>query len=98
MAFSIFDDKSKPPKQKDLEEVLGRSYRLWSDLTAWLEATFGPVKETRQFSGIKWGWSLKVQERKRAIVYLTPQAKSFVAGFALGEKAVKIVATAKMGT
>jgi hypothetical protein len=94
MALSIFDDKSKPPKKKDLEEALGRSYRLWADLRSWLEERFGPVKETWQFSGAQWGWSMKVQERKRAIVYLTPQAKCFIAGFALGEKAVKAAAEA----
>jgi hypothetical protein len=89
MALSFFDDKKNTPKKKDLETALGRSFRLWSDLTAWLDERFGPVTETWQFSGIKWGWSLKVQQKKRAIVYLTPQKKCFLAGFALGEKAVK---------
>ena len=89
MALSIFDDKNSPPKKKDLETALGRSFRLWLDLTAWLDERFGPVNETWQFSGIKWGWSLKVKQKKRAIVYLTPQKKCFLAGFALGEKAVK---------
>ncbi len=37
----------------------------------------------------KWGWSLRLKQKKRAIVYLTPCAKYFLAGFALGEKAVQ---------
>jgi hypothetical protein len=88
MALSIFDDKQNPPEKKDLEMALGRSYGLWSDLMAWLGETFDPVTEAWQFTGAKWGWNLKVVHKKRAIVYLTPRAKHFLAGFALGEKAV----------
>lgn len=89
MALSAFDDKSGPPKDKDLEIVLGRSFAHWADLIAWLRVRFEPVTETWGFSGSKWGWALKVQHRKRTILYLTPQAKGFLVGFALGEKAVK---------
>jgi hypothetical protein len=94
MALSIFDDKNSRPNMKDLEAALGRSFRLWSDLTAWLEERFEPTTETWQFTGEKWGWNLKVQKKKRAILYLTPQKKSFLAGFALGEKAVKAAVAA----
>lgn len=88
MAFSIFDDKSNPPDDKTLETTLGRSFNLWTRLLESLEEDFKPFKATWQFSGSKWGWNLKTQQKKRAIVYLTPLAKHFVAGFALGEKAV----------
>lgn len=94
MALSIFDDKNSPPEKTDLETALGRSYRLWSDLTAWLGERFNPVIETWQFSGAKWGWNLKIQHRKRAILYLTPLEKHFLVGFALGEKAVKVATAA----
>jgi len=94
MALSAFDDKNKPPGEGDLETALGRSYRLWSDLRAWLGDRFGPVKETWQFTGTKWGWNLKIAERKRTILYLTPQSKCFLVGFALGEKAVKAASEA----
>lgn len=89
MALSSFDDKNSPPTKTGLETALGRSYQHWTGLIAWLDGHLGPIKETWQFSGIKWGWNLKIQQRKRAILYLTPQEKSFLVGFALGEKAVK---------
>ena len=41
------------------------------------------------FSGEKWGWSLQLKRKKRTILYMTPCKKHFLAGFALGEKAVK---------
>lgn len=40
------------------------------------------------FSGKKWGWGLRLKQKKRAVVYLTPTNGHFWAGFALGQKAV----------
>jgi len=88
MALSVFDAKEHPPQESELQAALGRSYMLWTDLLVWLDESFEPVTRTWQFNGLKWGWSLKIQRRKRAIVYLTPCKKHFLAGFALGEKAV----------
>lgn len=89
MALSIFDDKNNPPTETGLGKALGRSHKLWSDLIAWLGENLGPVTETWEFTGSKWGWNLKIQRPKRTILYLTPKAKCFLVGFALGEKAVR---------
>ncbi len=89
MAFSLFEDKQKKPKPAQIDEALGRSAMHWKGLIAHAEEAFAPLTQEWGFAGAKWGWSLRLKKKKRTIVYLTPRAKHFVAGFALGEKAVR---------
>jgi hypothetical protein len=89
MALSVFDDKEHKPTAVELAEALGRSSRLWDGLVDHLSAEFDPLSVEWGFSGQQWGWSVRLKHKKRAIVYLTPREKHFLAGFALGEKAVQ---------
>ena len=88
MAYSAFDDRSRTPDPDELSDVLDAADRLWKQLVSMATETFDPVSEDWTWSGKKWGWSLRLKRKKRAIVYLTPREGYFVAGFALGEKAV----------
>ena len=96
MALSAFDDKSHQPTDADLAAVLGRSGGAWDELKSYICAEYQPLVENWQFSGAKWGWSLRLKQKKRAVVYMTPQEKRFQVGFALGEKAVKAARNAKL--
>lgn len=89
MALSAFDDKSKEPQAGDLKIMLGRTCSHWDSLVAYIAAEFAPLDKTWGFSGAKWGWSLRLKQKKRTVLYLTPCRKHFLVGFALGEKAVK---------
>ena len=89
MALSAFDDKSSTPRSSELKETLGRSSSLWDQLRDHLASEYKPLAEKWMFSGEKWGWSLQLKRKKRTILYMTPCKKHFLAGFALGEKAVK---------
>lgn len=89
MAFSVFDDRSHVPEPGELTSALGPAAELWIDLTSAIRSDFDPLSEDWTWSGKKWGWALRLKHKKRAIVYLTPRAGFFVAGFALGEKAVE---------
>ena len=89
LALSAFDDKSKNPQAGDLKTMLGRSGSHWDRLVAHLATGFPPLDMTWNFSGSKWGWSLRLKQKKRTVLYLTPCRRHFLAGFALGENAVK---------
>ena len=89
MALSAFDDKSQEPQTNELEETLGRTKTHWNNLTAHIAAEFAPCGMTWGFAGAKWGWSLRLKQKKRTVLYMTPCRKHFLVGFALGEKAVK---------
>ena len=88
MALSVFDDKSKQPRARDLEKVLGRANTLWKSLIAHIAAEHAPLDETWIFSGANWGWSLRLKQKKRTVLYMTPCKGHFLTGFSLGEKAV----------
>jgi hypothetical protein len=89
MALSAFDDKKKKPRASDLEKMLGRTSTHWQNLIAHIAAEYPPLDETWNFAGAKWGWSLRLKQKKRTVLYMTPCKGHFLVGFALGEKAVK---------
>jgi len=89
MALSAFDDKAHPPSAIDLEAVLGRASARWDELKTHLSSAYDPLGEHWNFAGEKWGWSLRLKQKKRTLIYLTPRKKHFLAGFVLGEKAVR---------
>ena len=88
MALSAFADKSNEPASDELRRTLGRASARWDELLGHLAAEFEPLDSDWTFAGAKWGWSLRLRHEKRAILYLTPCRKHFLAGFALGERAV----------
>jgi hypothetical protein len=89
VATSAFDDKSSPPQAEQLAAVLGRAWRLWGELVSALASQYPPLSENWKYGGQQWGWTLQLKQRKRTVVYLTPCRRHFIAGFALGEKAVE---------
>ncbi len=89
MALSAFEDKSCAPRAIELKETLGRTSVLWNELRGHLASEYQPLVEKWTFSGQKWGWSLQLKQKKRTVLYMTPCKGYFLAGFALGEKAVK---------
>jgi hypothetical protein len=89
MALSAFDDKSRKPGTGDLKKMLGRTSAHWENLIAYLAGEYTPLDQTWNFAGANWGWSLRLKQKKRTILYLTPCKAYFFVGFVLGEKAVK---------
>jgi hypothetical protein len=89
VALRAFADKSQEPQAAELHEVLGRSGARWDELVAFLESEFAPLTVSWGFPGAKWGWSLRLKQRKRTVLYMTPCERHFLVGFALGKKAVQ---------
>ena len=89
MAFSAFADRSQEPQSPELLEVLGRSGARWNELVEHIEAAYAPLAVDWGFGGAKWGWALRLKQKKRTVLYMTPRERHFVVGFALGEKAVE---------
>ena len=89
MALSAFDDKSKEPQAADLQSTLGRSSIHWDSLIAHIGTEYAPLDKAWIFAGAKWGWSYRLRQKKRTVLYMTPCRRHFLIGFVLGEKAVK---------
>ncbi len=89
MALSVFDDKSKRPQASDLKGALSRTSTHWDSLITHIASEYPPLDETWSFSGANWGWSLRLKQKKRTVLYMTPCRGYFLVGFVLGEKAVR---------
>jgi len=53
-----------------------------------MESGYGPLSEAWSFAGAKYGWSLRLKQKKRTVLYLIPQAGSFLVGIVLGDRAL----------
>lgn len=89
MAMSAFDDKTREPTDVEVKATLGRCYIHWTALREALAEAYPPLEATWGFTGAKYGWSLRLKRKKRAVVYLMPKPRHFLASTAFGEKAVK---------
>jgi hypothetical protein len=85
MALSHFTDKSHRPSEGDLGSALGPSWPLWREIQRLVAAQVPRVAEEW---GYTTGWSLRLKQGKRVILYMTPCEGHFLASTALGEKAV----------
>ena len=89
MALSAFEDPSQPPSADDLRHILGPSADHWDALLQHVQSTCAPLSELWNHAGAKFGWSLRLKQKDRVILYLTPQRGAFLAGLVLGERAAQ---------
>jgi uncharacterized protein DUF3788 len=89
MALSAFDDKSRQPSDQQLTAILGSSSVPWNELRRVIASRFDPVSEEWGFTSKSTGWGLRLKQKARIILYMTPCRGYFLVSFALGEKAVK---------
>ena len=94
MATNEFDDRTAPPADDAVRAVLGAAAPLWSALRAAIAEAHGPLDSEWVWGGRPHGWSLRLRQRKRAVLYMTPCAGFFRAAFALGERAAGAAADA----
>ena len=87
MALSAFDDPTRAPTPDELDSALGPAARLWPELIAAVRRDTGELTETWAF-GAKSGWSMRLVQKERNLVHMTPQAGRMLVGVVLGEKAI----------
>jgi len=93
---NAFAGHAKQPTEKELASVLGKTDGLWQELVADLKRDLKlDGKEWNTYS-VKAGWSLRLQLKKRNIVYLGPRDGCFLASFILGDKAVAAARKSKL--
>ena len=95
-SLSAFGDKAHPPTEAELHRGLGRAKSAWVALAAHVERSYGPTVEQWNFAGAKYGWSLRLKQKERVLLYLIPQAGRFLVGIVLGAKAVAAAQDAEL--
>ena len=76
----------QPPREEEIRERLGGVYPLYRAL---LEG--GPFVPEWKFYGAKYGWSLKLFEKKRNLCFINPKDGSFDVAFNFGDRAAEAV-------
>ena len=86
---SIFLDKNKMPDSNDLKVALGKTYQWWQAIYEYVLLKY--PKGTEKWNCSKYGWSFRINDKKRAILYLLPRDKFFKVAFVFGQKATDII-------
>ncbi len=89
MEASIFQDKSIKPDEKSLKKALGIVFKNWQTIHKHVHTKYKDAIDDWNYPGVKYGWSFKIKDKKRAIVYLLPRDKYFKAAFVFGQKAAE---------
>jgi len=88
MEHSIFMDKLQVPTDVELRRILGDKYELWMEIRDRVIHLYPDGAEEWNFPGKKYGWSFRIKDKKRAIIYLLPRDGAFLAAFVFGGKAM----------
>ncbi len=87
---NAFAGQKTKPTEKAVACALGSSLALWNRLVSDLKRDVKIDTAEWHTASVKYGWSLRLQLKKRNIVYLGPRSGWFMAAFALGDRAVAV--------
>jgi len=88
---SVFTDKTTIPNENDLEIALGITYNIWQHLSDFTKKQYPDAIEEWNFSSEKFGWSFRLKDEKRVIIYLLPRDQYFKVAFVFGDKATDAI-------
>jgi len=91
MEKSIFTDKNSIPNQNDLMESLEKSFHLWQLIVDTVHAKYPDSSDEWNYPGVKYGWSFRMKDKKRTILYLLPRDHYFKVAFVFGQKATDAI-------
>lgn len=84
---SVFMDKKANPRPEDLEKAVGNTFSIWQSLAEFTKQSFPGATEGWNYTSEKFGWSFRISDKKRVLLYLLPRDKFFKVAFVFGQKA-----------
>jgi len=88
MDISIFTNKAQKPVIADLMQPLAETFPLWIKIREIVLEKYPTGLEEWNFPGAKYGWSFRIKDKKRTIVYFLPRDGFFKVAFVFGTKAM----------
>lgn len=85
---NAFIGQSAQPTSAQVRGVLGPSAGAWSELVSRISEDLGISQQEWTNSGKKYGWSLRLKQKDRNVLYLSPCDGCFRVSLALGDKAM----------
>ncbi len=89
MDTSIFINKSQKPSDIELKSALGKTYAIWHLILEYVNSKNSLYINEWNYPGVKYGWSFRIKDKKRAIIYLLPRKDYFKVAFVFGQKATE---------
>ena len=87
---NAFLGKTTQPTDVEVASALGPAAKLWKEFINWMAEEKGVTGQ--EWKGIvvkKYGWSLRLKQKSRNIIYLSPGNNCFMASFVLSDKALQ---------
>ena len=98
MDKSIFPDNTKIPTEKELSKALGNTYVLWQAISSFIYLKFPAAMNEWNYPGEKYGWSFRIKDKKRVIIYLLPRDQFFKVALVFGQKAFETIMKSKISS
>ncbi|MGL2966289.1 DUF3788 domain-containing protein [Flavobacterium sp. XGLA_31] len=86
---SIFTNKNEIPTTVSLKKALGETFEVWKKFEEFTKDHYPNAKSEWHFSGEKFGWSYRIKDNKRVLLYLLPRENFFKTAFVFGQKATE---------
>lgn len=87
----VFSEKEIIPSEKELQIHLGESHVLWKDIHDYVLEEYPKGNTEWNFPGKKYGWSYRIKDKRRAIIYFLPREGYFKVAFVFGQKAFDVI-------
>lgn len=98
MDISIFPDKSYEPTLDDVKLVVGNKFSFWQNIYDYAFEQYPKAVEQWNFPGKKYGWSYRIKDKRRAILYFLPRDGFFMVAFVFGDKAMNEILVSDIST
>lgn len=88
---SIFIDKDQMPNETDLASGIGETYKFWQEIADYTRKVYPDYIEEWNYSSPKYGWSFRIKDKKRVLIYLLPRDRFFKVATVFGQKATESI-------
>jgi len=88
---NIFTEKGLMPTDQDLIENLGTTYTLWHQIQGFVLDQYAKGLKEWNYPGKKYGYSYRIKDKKRVILYFLPRKYYFKVAFVFGQKATDLI-------
>jgi len=85
--ISVFMDKAVLPTKKEVKINIDPSYPLWEEIENYVLKEYPNGLAEWNYPGKKYGWSYRIKDKRRAIIYFLPRQGYFKVAFVFGQKA-----------
>jgi len=86
----------EPPSKTELEGTLGSALPLWAGIIQSAETTYAPLTKLWKPSKAEFGRMCLLQQKKRTLLYLTPDKNKVWIAIVLGERAYQLALSSSL--